>query len=150
MGFRRIPALLLLILGISLLGGCAAIPMASTHEDLQAKRFAVWPDKASIYVYRNQSFGFAFPMTLELAGHATARTVGQTYVVWEVEPGAYELTSYAEDTSTVRLNTEPGKAYYIWQEVKVGLWKARTALHQVDEDQGRKGVLQCRLGKSES
>jgi hypothetical protein len=149
MGSRHIPALLL-ILCIGLLGACTAIPMASTHEDLQAKRFAVRPHKASIYVYRDQSFGFAFPMTLELAGHAKARTVGQTYVLWEVDPGAYELTSYAEDTSTLRLHTEPGKAYYVWQEVKVGLWKARTALHRVDEEQGRKGVLECRLGKLDS
>jgi len=147
MSFTTIrPVLLIVCAGI--LAACTAIPMASTDEDSLAKRFAVRPDKARIYLYRDQSFGFAFPMTVALAGHATSRTLGQTYVVWEVEPGPYELTSYAEDTSTVRLNTEPGKAYYIWQEVKIGFWKARSELHHVDEERGRKGVIECRLGQS--
>ena len=117
------------IICAGMLASCTAIPLASTDEDLEAKTFAVRPDKAKIYLYRDQSFGFAFPMTVTLTGRATARTVGQTYLVWEVDPGSYELTSYAEDTSTLRLNTEAGKAYYVWQEVKLGFWKARSLLH---------------------
>jgi hypothetical protein len=135
----------LLILGTGILTGCTAIPLASNDDDGRAKTFAVSPDKARIYLYRDQSFGFAFPMKVALGRHATARTLGQTYVVWEVEPGPYEVTSYAEDVSTVRLNTEPGKVYYVWQEVKIGFWKARSMLHEVDEDRGRKGVIDCRL-----
>ena len=129
------------------LGGCGSIPLASYEDDLRVKRSSVKPDKAHIYVYRNESLGFAVPMTVAVDGRASGRTVAQTYVMWEVDPGPHEITSYAEDKSAVSINAEPGKAYFVWQEVKVGLWKARSLLHAVDEETGRKSVAGCRLGQ---
>jgi hypothetical protein len=117
------------------------------QDDIRAKSSTVRPDKAHIYVYRNESFGFAVPMTVAVDGRASGRTVAQTYVMWEVDPGPHEITSYAEDTSAVSINAEPGKAYFIWQEVKLGFWKARSRLHSVDEETGRKFVAACRLGQ---
>ena len=102
---------------------------------------------AQIFVYRYESLGFAVPITVKLDGRASGRTVGQTYVMWEVEPGLHEVSSHAEGASAVSLNVEPGKSYFIWQEVKVGLWKARSSLHQVDEETGRKFLAECRLGQ---
>lgn len=138
----------LLIIMVGVLGGCASIPMGSPDDDVRAKSFPIKPHKANIYVYRHESFGFAFPMTVALNGRVAGQTLGQTYVRWEVDPGPHEIISYAEDISAVKLNTEPGKTYYVWQEVKIGLWKARSLLHQVDEDTGRKGVIVCQLAKS--
>jgi hypothetical protein len=129
------------------LGGCTSIPLGSLQDDLRAKSAVVRPGKAQIYVYRYESLGFAVPITVKLDGRASGRTVGQTYVMWEVEPGLHEISSHAEDASAVSLNAEPGKAYFIWQEVKVGLWKARSSLHHVDEETGRKYVAGCRLGQ---
>jgi hypothetical protein len=119
------------------------------EHDARAKSFSVRPDKANVYVFRHESIGFAIPMTVAFDGLLAGQTVAQTYLMWEVEPGLHEITSYAEDISSVKLNTEPGKVYYIWQEVKIGLWKARSLLRQVDEQTGRKWVTECKLGKSE-
>jgi hypothetical protein len=130
-------------------GGCASIPMGSPDDDVQAKGFPVSSEKANIYVYRHESFGFAFPMTVALDGRTAGKTVGQTYVRWEVSPGLHEIISYAEDVSAVKLTAEAGRTYYVWQEVKIGLWKARSLLHHVDEDTGRKGVIVCQLAKSD-
>ena len=44
----------------------------------------------------------------------------------------------------MKLNTVGGKAYYIWQEVKMGMWMARTLVQEVDEETGRKGVGECK------
>ena len=139
----------LLIVSIGIFAGCAAIPMGSMEDDVRAKSFAVNPKKVNIYVYRSESFGFAVPMKVSLDGRAAGRTLGQTYLMWEVDPGLHEIWSLGEDTAIVRLNAEPGKAYYVWQEVKIGMWMARSLLHLVDEETGRQGVTGCKLGKSD-
>ena len=140
--------LILVVLAIEMLAGCGSIPMGSAEDDVRAKSFAVNPKKVVIYVYRRESLGFAVPMTVKLDGREVGRTVGQTYFMWEVDPGPHEIASYAEDAVTVKLNTEPGKYYYVWQEVKIGVWMARSLLHEVDEETGRQGVTECKLGKS--
>jgi hypothetical protein len=145
---RKSVLLILVMVAVAGLAGCGSIPMASTEDDIRAKSFAVNPEKAVIYVYRPESLGFAVPMTVKLDGREGGRTVGQTYFVWEVDPGPHEIASYAEDVVTVKLDTRPGENYYVWQEVKIGVWVARSLLHQVDEEAGRQGVSECRLGKS--
>ena len=48
-----------LLAGSALITGCASVPMASVERDAQTKTFVVAPDKANIYVYRNESMGAA-------------------------------------------------------------------------------------------
>lgn len=138
-----IPILLLL-----LLSGCATVPMDTEENDLAAKGFTVKDDKSNIYLYRHESFGGAVLMTVTLDDKVAGQTGPKTYFLWEVEPGAHKVGSVAENTSTVDLNTEAGKSYYIWQEVKMGMWMARTLLHQVDEETGREAVNECKRAKS--
>jgi len=87
-------------------------------------------------------------MTVSLDGKLAGQTGPQTYFMWEVEPGPHEVTSTAENTVSLKLNTEAGKAYYIWQEVKMGFWMARSLLQQVDEQTGRKEVAECKRVQS--
>ena len=46
--------------------------------------------------------------------------------------------------ATHALITVAGKSYYVWQEVKMGMWMARSQLQEVDEQTGRKGVAECK------
>jgi hypothetical protein len=140
--------LAILLLLTSFVTGCASVPMASLDEDTKAKSFVVRTDKSNIYVYRNESFGGAIPMTVALDGKVAGQTALQTYFLFEVDPGSHEVSSIAENTSTLKLNTEAGKAYFVWQEVKMGLWMARSQLQQVDEETGRKGVAECKRVRS--
>ena len=130
------------------LAGCASVPMASITEDAAAKTFAVPPGKSSIYVYRNETFGAGVPMTVALNGKVAGQTGAQTYFVFQVDPGAHEVSSISENTAVLRLTTEPGKPYFVWQEVKMGLWMARSQLQQVSDDVGRKGVAECKLAQT--
>lgn len=136
------------LLLVSIVSGCASVPMASGDEDAKAKSFAVPTDKSSIYVYRNESFGGAIPMTVSLDGKVAGQSGPKTYFMWEVEPGSHEVGSIAENTSTLKLNTEAGKAYYVWQEVKMGLWMPRSLLQEVDVETGKKGVTECKRAQS--
>lgn len=128
--------------------GCASVKMASLDEDLKAKSFQPEQGKASIYVYRNENFGAAIPMAVNVNGRAIGQTAAKTYFKLNLLPGLYNFESTAENTSSSALQADSGKNYFIWQEVKMGLWMARTQLSQVDEATGRMGVQESKLASS--
>jgi hypothetical protein len=68
-----------------------------------------------------------------------------TYLYTEVPAGLRTITSKAENTDQLQLDAVPGRLYYVWQEVKMGLLSARTKLHLMKEEEGRKGVLETKL-----
>ena len=130
---------------LALLTGCASVPMASMERDTAAKNFVVKSDKANIYVYRNETFGAAIKMPVALDGKLVGDTASKTYMVLEVSPGNHTIVSKTENDSTVVLDLAAGRNYYVWQEVKMGMFAARSALHEVDEATGRAGIAECKL-----
>ena len=133
---------------VALMTGCASVPMASPERDSAAKTFAVNPDKANIYVYRNETIGAAIKMPLALNGKLIGDTAAMTYLVLEVPPGPQTLLSKTENDSTLTIDAVAGRNYFVWQEVKMGVFAARSALQQVDEAKGKAGVAECKLIES--
>ena len=125
--------------------GCASVPMGDPSVDLKLKEFEVTPEKAGIYVYRNETFGATARMEVLVNGESIGRTAAKTYLFAEVEPGTYTITSKAENTSTLDVAVAPGTLAYVWQEVKMGILSARSDLQQVSEEVGRKGVRESKL-----
>jgi hypothetical protein len=138
-----------LLLLLSFMAGCASVPMEADGLDTQAKTFNVPSDKSSIYVYRNETFGSAIRLTLALDGKVAGQSGPKTFFLFHVPPGHHEVSSISENTSSVDLDTAAGKAYYVWQEVKMGLFEPRTELHKMDDDAGRAGVLECKMAHSQ-
>lgn len=132
-------------LGCLLLVGCASVPMAPADLDAKAKQFTTVSNKSNLYIYRNEHFGRAIPMTVSINGKVLGQTAAQTYFWLQLTPGQYNLDSHTENVSNLSLTAEPGKDYFVWQEVKMGLWAARSQLQQVDEKTGRDGVLESKL-----
>jgi Protein of unknown function (DUF2846) len=140
---------LLAALLISLfLVGCASVPMGDPKLDAAAKTFQVPADKAGIYVYRNESMGAAVKMDVIIDGQNIGETAAKTYFYKEVAPGKHTVASKAENTDTIEVDLKPGALAFIWQEVKMGLMFARTKLHLVGEQDGKKGVLETKLAVS--
>lgn len=137
--------ILSLMVVASVLTGCANIPLAPPAVDLEAKKFAVEQNKASIYIYRNESFGGAVPVTVSINDQLLGKTGAKTFFALKVPPGTYTLTSKSENESRYIIEAEAGKNYFIWQEMKMGLLYARNILQQVDEARGRAGVSECQL-----
>lgn len=119
--------------------------MAPVDQDTKAKDFSPAPGKASLYIYRNESFGFAVPMTVTVNGKTLGQTVAQTYFRLDLAPGKYNIESHVEDVSSLILTVDAERNYFVWQEVKMGLWTARSLLQQVDEITRRAGVMECKL-----
>lgn len=140
----RLTKLFLLWL-VLVITGCASVPMASIEEDIKAKSFATPANKASLYIYRNENFGGAIPLSVAVNGRVLGQTAAMTYFKLDVLPGKYTIESYAENVSTLNVSAEAGNNYYIWQEVKMGMWMARSLLQQVDEATGTAAVKQCKL-----
>ena len=127
------------------LTGCASVPMADEKQDQALKAFTVAPDKAGLYIYRNESIGAGVKMTVSVDGQTIGQTAAKTYLFREVTPGRHTVSSAAENTDSLEVNARPGTLTYIWQEVKMGMLYARTRLHLVDEATGRQGVRESRL-----
>jgi hypothetical protein len=119
--------------------------MASAEKDVAAKSFAVTPTKANIYVYRNETFGAAIKLPVALNGKLVGDTASKTYMRLEVPPGEHTLLSKAENDATLSVKAEAGKNYFVWQEVKMGMFAARSKLQLVDDGMGKTGVQECKL-----
>lgn len=125
--------------------GCASVQMASPDQDAQAKAFATKADKAHIYVYRNEVIGAAVKMPVALNGKLVGDTVAKSFIRLEVPPGEHTLVSKTENDAVVKVNAVAGRNHFVWQEVKMGMFAARSALTEVDEATGRQAVQECKL-----
>jgi len=128
--------------------GCASVNMGSAQQDATAKAFKAPADKAAIYVYRNESMGAAIKMDVSVDGQPVGQTAAKTYLYKEVAPGKHTVESKSENTDKVEIDAKPGTLYFIWQEVKMGVLYARTKLHLVGEDDGKKGVNETKLAET--
>ena len=127
------------------LAGCASVPMATPEADAAAKAFRVTPNKANVYIYRNENFGAASKMPLLIDNVAVGDTAAKTYVFRQIDPGSHVITSKTENDATLSLDVKAGTNYFVWQEVKMGAFSARSDLHLVDEATGKAGVADCKL-----
>lgn len=132
-----------------LVSGCASVPMASKEADAAAKSFRAPSDKARIYVYRNEFMGGAVKIPITLDGKLVGSTVKNTYLMFDVNPGAHEVGCVGETPGKVTVDAKAGEAAYVWQEMKMGMWAASCAMHVVDEQKGRQGVSECALAASQ-
>ena len=136
------------VLAAAILAGsaCASVPMAPADFDSAAKAFAPPPpDRAHVYVYRNESFGGAVKMDLFMDGLPAGSTVSKTFALVPVRPGPHKFVSKAENDSELPLLAQPGQNIFVWQEVKMGFLYARNKLQLVSPQQGQAGVLECKL-----
>lgn len=127
------------------LTGCASVPMSDATQNEALKTFAVPAGKSGIYIYRNESMGGMVTMDVAVDGNPIGQSCAKTFLYKEVAPGKHTITSKAENTDTLTLQTQPGRAYFVWQEVKMEFAAARSKLHLVDDATGKQGVAETSL-----
>lgn len=127
-----------------LISSCASIPKMPQEMDLAAKSFKVSPGKSNIYIFRDEFMGGAIGMDLDINGQLIGRTGANTYILATVPAGIQNIVSHAENDDSISIKTEPGKNYFIWQEVKMGAFIARTKLHHIlNEEEAKSRILKC-------
>ncbi len=130
--FKLIQRVLFLALCI-LVAGCAdaalvyklanppTVPLADTSADAEAKRFNPLPDKATIYVIREDIFaGQAILLDIVIDGKPLGKLARGTYFTASVPPGrrAVSFTGEApfageEISGTENLDVEAGHLYFL-------------------------------------
>ena len=137
------------VVSVLLLGGCATVPMASIEDDKARKEYSAPSEGTSgLYIYRNMSFGGALKKALYIDGELIGETAPMTYFYKQVRPGDHNLSTESEfSENDLILQIESGKNYFIRQYIKFGVFVGGANLEVVPEEEGRKGVLECKLAK---
>lgn len=93
---------------------CAAVPLASSMEDAEAKNFkASMTGKAQVYVVRRHTTKYQKISEIVLNGKPVATLGPETYTVLNLDPGDYTLIASTDDKSVLQLTVLPGKNYYV-------------------------------------
>lgn len=149
MRMLRTLAMLAALAAGGFLVGCTSVPMADAGQDARLKTFPPpKPGMAGLYIYRNETFGGAIKQSLVLDGQNVGQSAPHTYFYADITPGRHTVVSQAENTETLNFDAVAGKLHFVWQEVKMGVFQARTKLSLVSEAEGRKGVQESKLAVS--
>ena len=140
--------LILVTLAVSTyLAGCATVPMASVEKDNERKEFALpLQESAGLYIYRNTRLGGALKKTVFVDGRSVGETAPMTYFYLDVEPGVHVLSTESEfSNNDLQINTRGGQNYFVRQNIKLGVFVGGAKLELVSEEEGKQGVLECKL-----
>ena len=136
-----------LVIGAGFTTGCASIQKAPASMDAEAKQFKTNPSYAQVYVYRNETLGAALSMPVAVNGKLAGTTGPNSFFKFDLPQGKHVITSQG-DESTLEIQTETNKNYYVWQEVKMGAFSGGSELQLVNESEGQKGVRECTMIQS--
>ncbi|HVI53470.1 MAG TPA: DUF2846 domain-containing protein [Luteibacter sp.] len=133
-----------------LVSGCASVNKADRNASTQAKTFSPITDKAVVYIYRDEILGSAIKLHVSVDGIVVGDTGPKSFLQLALPPGPHTITSRGEKIASLSLDTQAGQTYYVWQEVKMGMWSANSMLHAVDTTKGQDGVRECELLQTEA
>ena len=94
--------------------------------------------KVLIYVLRPGLYGNKIQTKLAADGEWKGVNRGNNYFFFTLEPGLHYFCSQAENRSVLVLTTEPGKTYYLEQDIHTGVMKARNDLGIIGDAEGVK------------
>lgn len=139
------PIALTCSLAALLLAGCAGTRQFVAMPD--QNKTVDDPAKGRIYVLRSSSFGSAVGMNVADSGNPIGSTGPKGFLCWERDPGDVVVSSTAENTSRVSLPVRPGSVHYVLQNIRMGIWMARTELEVLDADRGKAELKKCKPAK---
>lgn len=101
-----------------------------------------------MYVYRNSNFGAALTKVIYIDGQLVGASAPMTYFYREVNPGKHTLSTQSEfGNNDLIIMTDPGLNYYVRQYIKMGVFAGGANLEPMQEEDGEKGVSECKLAK---
>ena len=119
--------------------------VAAALSDEDAKNLSPVEGKAIVYIVRTSPLGTLIRIGTECDGQGLGSTKPKQYIYAILEPGKHTFTSHTENKTSLDLTLEGGKIYYILQKVKMGIVTARIGLELMNESDGRKALMDCKL-----
>jgi hypothetical protein len=130
--------------------GCVSAPMGDPQQDARTEMFAVAPENAGIFIYRNQSVTMDVRMDVLLDGTPLGQTDAMTYLHTSVAQGKHVITSSAENTDTLAVDIKAGAQVCVRQEVETWAESPQVRFYLVREEEGQIGIMECRLAVSQT
>ena len=148
--FRKI-AIGAAVVSTLIVSGCASVPMASEEQDTALKQFVAPPqDKAGLYIYRNTFAGQALKKTVTIDGKVIGETANKVYFYKQLEPGQHTISTESEfSDNAINFDADGGKNYFAEQYIKIGVFVGGANVKMVDEEEGKRQVLECKLAKEQ-
>lgn len=143
----------LAVFAMSLLVGCASVPMEGKEKSDMAKKFTPPSgDKAGLYIYRSGSFGGALKKDVWLDGACVGETAPNIFFLEEVAGGIeHKLSTESEfSPNDLLLKTNSGQNYFIRQYIKFGVFVGGADIELVDAKKGEEEVTKLELAKKGS
>lgn len=116
--------------------GCGGPKHMITMETKPA--IAPKTDKALLVIARTTSIGFAVTIENYLDKKFIGQTKGKSYFITDVTPGQHYVMGHAENWGVARINFEAGKLYFLNQDIRMGVWMARTGFTPLTADDAAK------------
>jgi len=136
---------------ILLLSACATVEMESVEQDTLRKAFAdPSAGKAGLYIYRNSMFGAAIKKSLTVNGIPAGAPAINTFLYLETDPGSLLVSTESEfGNNDITVDSVAGQNYFVRQYIKMGLLVGGADVEEVSMEKGKKGVMECKLAKSD-
>lgn len=137
---------------ISMLSGCASVPMESAEKTNLAKQFN--PPKegtAGIYVFRKDTaVGAALKKDVWIDGDCVGETAKGVFFYHEVAGDQEHKVSTESEFSPndLIMNTKTGELYFVQQYIKMGAFVGGAGLEQYETDKGKQEVSKLKLAKA--
>jgi len=128
---------------VSVISGCASVPMESKEKSELAKQFnSPTEGKAGLYVYRAGSFGGAIKKDVWLDGRCVGETAPNMFFYEEINGDSEHKVSTESEFSPNDLivKTKSGNNYFVSQYMKIGVFVGGAGVELVDESKGKIAV----------
>lgn len=146
---KKIKMVLPLLFSLTFVG-CASVPKANQAQSQQMKTLsALAPEKAGIYVYRDNSMkGAVLKKDVWINGECLGETSRGIFFYKEVDGGKDYIISTESEFSPNHLSlpVEAGKFYYIQQKIKMGAFVGGAKLETVDETKAKDILSKIDMG----
>lgn len=135
---------------VFLFTGCAAsVPLAPKKLDKQAKQFEPSSDKASIYITRRSSLGFAILFKIFIDGRMIGSIAYDTYHHLKMDPGNHTITvtsAVAQDTA--KIYAEASELYFFDTVPQMRVFSVHVKLEKMNATEGMEVINDLELAKT--
>lgn len=141
--------LLAMAVSVSLLSGCASVPMESAEDSKAAKAFnSPGENKAGVYIYRKDShLGAALKKSVWLDKECIGETAKGVFFYHEVDGDKEHTVSTESEFSPNDLivSMKSGMLYFFEQYIKMGVFVGGAGVTQKDEATGKNELAELNL-----
>lgn len=105
-------------------------------------------NNSGLYIFRDAYSMARLKKSLYVDGQFIGETEPMTYVYHVIPVGQHILSTESEfGNNDLSINVESGKNYFFRQFMKLGVFVDGAILVPVSEEEGKKGVLECKLAQ---